>query len=93
MKKDLVSTIQYNRNLEKEVKKGVEMLRVDMSKTPFYQLGEERGEKRGRKIATKNTSLHNAYIMITKFGMKIDIIGKEFNLSRNEILEYIESKK
>ncbi len=82
-----------NRNLEKELKKGVEMLRVDMEKTPFYQLGVERGEKIGEKIGQKNTSLNNAYIMITKFGMEVDTIGKEFNLNKDELLKYIESKK
>jgi len=96
-----LSIYSLNRNLGKELKKGVDMFNFNIEESPLYQLAIERGMKqgiekgieKGREEAKKNTSFNNAYIMITKFGMEIDTIGKEFNLNKDELLDYINSRK
>ncbi|NOZ90996.1 MAG: hypothetical protein GXO60_06900 [Epsilonproteobacteria bacterium] len=77
----MVNIYSTNRGLEKEVEKGVEMLTVDIEKTPFYQIG------------AKNATFENAIIMIEKFNHSIDEIVKEFNIKKEELLLYINQKK
>jgi len=38
---EIVTLYSTNRGLEKEIQKGVEMLTVDIEKTPFFQIGEK----------------------------------------------------
>jgi len=85
----MVDVLSTNRNLKDEVKKGADMLSVDIEKTPFYQLGEERGEKRGLKIGIFDTAI----VMIDKFNLSIDDIVKELNIKKEELLEYMQEKK
>ena len=50
----MVNIYSNNRDLEKEVEKGMKMLTVDVEKTPFYQIRMKRGQK--------ETFLENAMI-------------------------------
>jgi len=84
----MVNVYSGNRDLEQEVKKGIKMLTVDIEKTPFYQIGMERGIESGKK----ETSFENAIIMIEKFKLSIDDIVRELNLKKEELLEYMEQK-
>jgi len=85
----MVNILSTNRELEDEVEKGVEMLSVDMEKTPFYQLGEKRGEKRG----IKETTFKNAFIMIEDFKLSIDDVVQKLNIKKEELLEYMQQRK
>ena len=85
----MVNVYSTNRGLEKEVEKGVEMLTVDIEKTPFYQIGINRGIEQGAKEAT----FQNAIVMIERFHLSIDAIVKELNIEKEELLEYIKLKK
>jgi len=84
----MVNVYSGNRDLEKEVEKGIEMLTVDIEKTPFYQIGMKRGIESGKK----ENSFENAIIMIEKFKLSIDDIARELNLKKEELLEYMEQK-
>ena len=45
---EILNVLSTNRDLEEELKKGVEMLRdIDLTKTPLYKLGIERGYYQG----------------------------------------------
>jgi hypothetical protein len=85
----MVNVYSTNRGLEKEVEKRVEMLTVDIEKTPFYQIGINRGIEQGAKEAT----FQNAIVMIERFHLSIDAIVKELNIKKEELLEYIKLKK
>ena len=85
----MVNVYSTNRGLEKEVEKGVEMLTVDIEKTPFYQIGINRGIEQGAKEAT----FQNAIVMIERFHLSIDAIVKELNIKKEELLEYIKLKQ
>jgi len=81
----MVNVFSTNRNLENEVEKGVEMLTVDIEKTPFYQIGMKKG--------IKETTLSNAVIMLEKFKLSIDDVVKELNIKKEELLEYMKNNK
>jgi hypothetical protein len=83
-----VNVLSDNRDLQNEVEKGVEMLAVDIEKTPFYRIGLKRGAKQGRKEAT----FDNAIAMIEKLNLSIDVIVKTLNIKKEELLEYINKK-
>ena len=85
----MVNVYSTNRGLEKEVEKGVEMLTVDIEKTPFYQIGMKKGFKEG----IKETTLSNAVIMLEKFKLSIDDVVKELNIKKEELLEYMKNNK
>lgn len=76
-----ISILSTNRDLKKEVKKGMNMLTVDIKKTPLYQIGAE------------NATLQNAVVMIEKFKLSIDDVIKELNIKKEELLEYMKQKK
>jgi hypothetical protein len=80
----MVNVYSTNRGLENEVKKGVDMLTVDIEKTPFYQIGVERG--------AKEATFESAIIMIERFKLSIDDIVQELNIKKQELLEYISKK-
>ena len=77
----MVNILSTNRKLENEVEKGVEMLSVDMEKTPFYQLGEKRGLFDG------------AIVMIEDFQLAIDDVVVKLSIKKEELLEYMQEKK
>ena len=77
-----VNVLSNNRDLKKEVKEGMNnMLKIDVTKTPLYELGAE------------NATFENAMIMIEKFKLSIDDIVKELNIKKEELLEYMKNKK
>ena len=61
------------------------MLTVDIEKTPFYQIGLERG--------VKEATFDNAIAMMEKFNHSIDDMVKAFNIKKEELVEYIKEKK
>ena len=77
----MVNILSSNRNLIDEVKKGVDMLTVDIEKTPFYEIGFEKA------------TFENAIVMIEKFKISIDDIVKELNIKKEELLEYMKNKE
>ncbi len=85
----MVNILSTNRNLVNEVKKGVNMLSVDMKKTPFYQLGEERGEERGEKRGEKRGALQMAATMIEEFNLSVDTVAKKLDISLDELKNFL----
>ena len=78
----MVSILSTNRNLKDEVKEGMnEMLKIDITKTPLYEIGAERA------------TFDSAIIMLEKFKLSIDDIVKELNIKKEELLEYMKNKK
>jgi len=80
-----VNILSTNRDLENEVEKGAKMLSVNVEKTPFYRMGMKDG--------IKEATFENAIAMIEKFNIAIDDIVKEFNIKKDELLEYMKNKK
>jgi predicted transposase/invertase (TIGR01784 family) len=78
----ILNVYSTNRNLENEVEKGVQMLTVDIEKTPFYKIGErkgiERGIEKGAIIIAKQ---------MLKLGLHKEIISKATNLPIEKINE------
>jgi len=72
----MVNVLSTNRNLEDEVKEGVKMLSVDIEKTPFYQIAEERGIEKGKLIVANQ--------MLT-LNMSLDTISNVTGLSIKEL--------
>ncbi len=81
---EMVTLYSTNRGLEENVKKKVEMLTVDIEKTPFYQIGIEQGKVEER--------FDNAILMIERFKLSIDDIIEELNIKKEELLEYMSKK-
>ena len=76
----MVNVLSTNRNLEDEVKKGADMLSVDVEKTPFYQMGEKRG------------ALQMAAKMIEEFNLSVDTVAKKLDISIDELKKYLNHK-
>jgi len=77
----MVSVLSTNRNLKDEVIKGVDMLTVDIEKTPFYELG------------AKNATFDSAMVMIKEFKLAIDDVVEKLNIKKEELLEYMKNKR
>ena len=73
----MVNVLSTNRNLEDEVEKGAKMLTVDIEKTPFYKIGEERG------------ALQMAATMIKEFNLSVDVVSNKLNISIDELKKYL----
>jgi len=80
-----LNVLSMNRELEDEVEKGLDMLAVNLEDTPVYQWEMKR--------TIKVTNFKNAIVMMEKFNIPIDAIVKEFNIKKEELLEYINQKK
>jgi hypothetical protein len=65
------------------------MLTVDIEKTPFYQIGVEKGVEKG-KIEER---FDNAILMIKEFQLAIDDVVQKLNIKKEELLEYMKKKK
>jgi len=78
-----------NRGLEKEIQKGVEMLTVDIEKTPFFQIGEKIGIQKGKIEGIIETAIQ----MIKEFNLPIDEVVKKLNIKKDELLEYMTREK
>jgi len=90
---EIVNLYSTNRGLEENVKQGVEMLTVDIEKTPFYQIGIEKGVAQGIKQGLKEATFNNAIVMIKDFQLAIDDVVKKLNIKKEELLEYMKNKK
>jgi len=90
---EIVNLYSTNRGLEENVKQGVEMLTVDIEKTPFYQIGIEKGVAQGIKQGEKKATFNNAIVMIKDFQLAIDDVVKKLNIKKEELLEYMKNKK
>jgi hypothetical protein len=82
---EIVTLYSTNRGLEQNVKKGGEMLTVDIEKIPFFQDGMRVGVEKG--------IFDTAIVMIEKFHLSIDDIVKELNIKKEELVEYMKQKK
>lgn len=71
----MVNVYSTNRNLEAEVEKGVQMLTVDIEKTPFYMIGEKKGE------------FKTAIAMIKEFNLSVDVVIEKLKLNKDEFLK------
>ncbi len=86
---EMVTLYSTNRGLEENVKKGVEMLTVDIEKIPFYQMGVEMGVERGKL----EERFDNTIVMIKDFQIAIDDVVKKLNIKKEELLEYMKQTK
>jgi len=85
-----VTILSTNRELEENVKKGAEMLSVDIEKIPFYQDGIKEGIKEGIEKGMKRgieRGIKLVAIQMLKLDFDIDTIQKSTNLSKEEIEE------
>ena len=80
-----VTILSTNRDLEENVKKGANMLAVDIKNIPFYRDGFEK--------EAKEVTFQNAIVMIERFHLSIDAIVKELNIKKEELLEYMKQTK
>jgi predicted transposase/invertase (TIGR01784 family) len=84
--------LSENRNLQNLVKKVEDMLNVDITKLPSYELGIEAGRKDGLHIGIQQ-GIQQAQIEMAKKALKagidIDTIAKITNLDK----EFIENLK
>jgi hypothetical protein len=62
-----------------------DMLKVDITKTPLYELAMEKGLEKG--------IFDTAIIMMEKMNHSIDEIVKVLNIKKEELLEYMKNKK
>ena len=83
---EIVTLYSTNRCLEENVKKGVEMLTVDIEKTPFYKIGVEKGREEEKEKGIEKGVLLVAKQML-KMKMDIDTIAKVTNLSKEKLYE------
>ena len=85
-----VNILSTNRDLENEVKKGAEMLSVNIEKTPFYQMGVEEGIKEGIREGIREgmeNTLEKVVIGMLKTKIDIGIIHKITGLDLKKIEE------
>ena len=80
-----VTILSTNRDLEENVKKGANMLAVDIKNIPFYRDGFEKG--------AKEATFQNAIVMMEKLNHSMDEIVKVLNIKKEELLEYMKKKK
>jgi len=85
----MVNILSTNRNLENEVKKGADMLSVDIEKTPFYQLGEQKGQKIGEHKGVLKTAI----TMIQEFQLSIEQVAQKLNISMDELKKHLDKQK
>jgi len=86
----ILNIYSTNRNLENEVEKGVQMLTVDIEKTPFYKIGERKGIERGLQDGIQQGIEKGAIIIakqMLKLGLHKEIISKATNLPIEKINE------
>jgi predicted transposase YdaD len=77
-----VTILSTNRDLEKNVKEGAEMLTVDIEKIPFYQDGLKKGIQKG----IENT-LEKVVMGMLKLNVDVEIIHKSTGVSVEQIEE------
>ena len=104
-----VNVLSSNRDLTKEIRKGMKMFTVDIRETPMYQIAEEyildknlqegivkgrkEGISKGRKEGEKNATFANAVLMMEKLNHSMDDIVKVLNIKKEELIEYMNTQK
>jgi len=89
----MVEILSTNRNLEENVKRGEEMLVVDIEKMPSFNIGLERGIETGIQQGIQQgiqkgieQSMKFTATQMLKFNLDVDIISKSTGLTKEEIL-------
>jgi len=85
----IVEILSTNRNLEAEIKKGEEMLIVDVEKMPSYSLGMEKGLLKGKDKWLSQGVISTAITMINKFKLSAEEVAKELNISIDELKKHL----
>ena len=86
----ILETLSTNRNLEDKVKEVEEMLRnIRFEDLPSYQIVLERGIKRGIERGKEEERFKNMAIMVEKFGLSIEQVAKEFDVSVEDLESYL----
>ena len=92
----MINVLSTNRNLEDEVEKGVQMLTVDIEKTPFYKIGIEKGMERGiekgiqRGIEKgKQETLRLSVKAFASTGFTTEKIAELLHLTKEEVKGYL----
>ena len=80
----LIDPSRFTHTFLEGTEKGVEMLTVDIEKTPFYQIGVTQGKLEER--------FDNAIVMIKDFQLAIDDVVKKLNIKKEELIEYMKQK-
>ena len=92
-----ITILSTNRDLETNVKKGAEMLAVDIEKIPFYQdgkmVGIREGIEQGLQRGFQKGIFETAIKMIERFNLSVDDVIKELNLKKEELLEYMKKNQ
>jgi len=87
----MVEILSTNRNLNENVKKGEEMLVVDIEKMPSFNIGLERGMEQGIQKGIQKgieQSLKFTVIQMLKLNLDRDIISKSTGLTHEEIISF-----
>ncbi len=79
-----VTILSTNRELEEHVKKGAEMLAVDIEKIPFYQDGKAMGIKEGIELGLEK-GIQLVAIQMLKLNFDVETICKSTNLPIEKI--------
>jgi len=86
----MVNVLSTNRNLKDEVKKGTDMLSVDIEKTPFYELGMEKGIEKGVEKGIEKGIEKGKFLIVKQMillNMDSETIHQVTGLSIDEIEE------
>ena len=85
-----VNVLSSNRDLEDEVEKGIEMLSIDIKKTPFYRIGMKDGIQEGIEKGIdkgKNEVLKVSIKALFSLGQTVEEIAVMLNLTPKEVEE------
>jgi predicted transposase/invertase (TIGR01784 family) len=82
----MVELFSKNRNLEKFVEKGEEMLKYNIEEMPSYNLGLKKGINEGIQKGIQK-AVHTVAIQMIKLNLDTKTISKSTNLTENEIEE------
>ena len=83
-----VNVLSENRDLQNEVEKGVEMLSVNIEKTPFYRIGVKDGIQTGIQKGIQEgieNGVKKVALGMLKLNLDMEIIQKSTGLSLEEI--------
>lgn len=87
----IVEILSTNRNLEENVKKGEEMLTIDIEKMPSFNIGLERGMQQGIQKGIEKGKLEGiletAIKMVKEFNLPVDEVVKKLNIKKEELIK------
>ena len=93
---DLEKTPLYKIGMQKGMEQGIsDGMAIGMSEgiSQVMSKGMSEGISQGISQGTKSTKLYDAMIMIEKFNISIDLVIKEFDIQKDELLKYISDKQ